>query len=335
LYNISFSRNRSPSATQTDSLRTTRSRSRPGLAGWRVWPWRRRPLPRRVRPLVRTRRPRPRNRRCSSRYPLSRRQPVARLRVSAPYSSSSPLGSRPGAPRGGATCCCRDRRPAGGRHRRGRRPGPAASSPRGSSRPWSVTTASAAPPCRERIPRMTTPNGSGIIPETLRYRTHSARRGSLPADTAVWTRGSGPPSRLGIGGACQAVGSVYWLVWVGMTSVPSSVSTSWRASTTAGGPPTTQPSALIDVWTSSVSPASTPSSRKSLTSEETVTGSSTRSIAFASAHVAREKQDELQCSPGVGYGSVRLGAVIPDVRTPAGARRPLHGGHRVSGVRTR
>src|ERR1051326_358432 len=48
-----------------------------------------------------------------------------------------------------------------------------------------------------------------------------------------------------------------------MTSVPSSVTTSIKACTTATGPPLTQPSLLREECTSKVIPASTPSARRS------------------------------------------------------------------------
>lgn len=76
----------------------------------------------------------------------------------------------------------------------------------------------------------------------------------------------------GTGGATQLDGSVRWPVWVGITNVPSSVSTASSASITPCAPPGTQPRRLSDVCTITVMPGLRPSLRRSLDSADGVTG---------------------------------------------------------------
>ena len=64
-------------------------------------------------------------------------------------------------------------------------------------------------------------------------------------------------------GEGQVAGSAQSRVAAGMARVPSSPTTSRSARTTVTAPPTTQPIALSDEWTTSVVPRSIPSASRS------------------------------------------------------------------------
>ena len=114
--------------------------------------------------------------------------------------------------------------------------------------------------------------------------------GIMPIPRAGVTAGSkaGMCSRItghhdsGTGGAPQPAGSELPPVWVGTTSVPSGPSASRSAATTAGPPPTTQPSAESDECTSSTPPGRTPSARSPAAISGRVTGAPLAAIARSS-----------------------------------------------------
>ena len=91
----------------------------------------------------------------------------------------------------------------------------------------------------------------------------------------------------GTGGARQPAGSELPPVWVGTTSVPSGPSASRSAATTAGAPPTTQPSAESDAWTSSTPPGRTPRARRPAAISVRVTGAPLAAIARSSPPMPR------------------------------------------------